>query len=77
MESLALIDNYFGLIDSLTGENKIKLMARLSASIAEEKEEEKDVVDMFFRAFKSKESAEEIISKIRAGRSFNRKIESL
>ena len=52
-------------------------MARLSASIAEEKEEEKDVVDMFFGAFKSKESAEEIISKIRAGRSFNRKIESL
>ena len=76
MESFALIDNYFGLIDSLTRENKIKLMARLSASIAEEKEEEKDVVDMFFGAFKSKESAEKIISKIRAGRSFNRKIES-
>ena len=76
LESAALIDNYFGLIDSLTRENKIKLMAKLSASIAEAKEEKKDVVDMFFGAFKSKESAEEIISKIRGSRNFNRELES-
>jgi len=76
MKSFVLIDNYFGLIDSLTRENKIKLMAKLSASIAEEKDGKKNVVDMFFGAFKSKESAEEIISKIRDNRSFSREIES-
>ena len=54
MESLTFIDNYFGLVDSLTRENKIKLMAKLSASIAKEKDEKKDVADMFFGAFKSK-----------------------
>jgi len=32
MDSFVLIDNYLGLIDSLTRENKIKLMAKLSAS---------------------------------------------
>ena len=74
--NVALIDNYFGLIDSLTRENKIKLMAKLSASIAKDNEDKKDMADMFFGAYKSKESPEEIISKIRESRNFNRKIEA-
>jgi len=72
----ALIDNYFGLIDSLTRENKIKLMAKLSASIAEDKGEKENIVDMFFGAFKSKEDVDETTTKIRKSRSFNRNIES-
>ena len=75
-ENNILIDNYWGLIDSLTRENKIKLMAKLSVSIAENKEETNDVVDAFFGAFKSNESCEEMILKIRESRNFNREIES-
>ena len=67
----ALIDNYFGLVNSLDRENKIKLMAKLSISIADEKvgkDDKKNVVDRFFGAFKSKKNTDEIISKIREGR---------
>ncbi len=73
--STMLIDNYFGLLSSLSKENKIKLIAKLSNSIVEEVSETEDVVDRFFGAFKSKKSAEEIISDICASRNFNRSIE--
>lgn len=72
----ALIDNYFGLLSSLSRENKIKLIAKLSNSIVDEVLEREDVVDKFFGAFKSDKSAEEIVSDIRGSRTFNRKIEA-
>ncbi len=74
--STALIDNYFGLLRSLSRENKIKLIAKLSNSIIEEGSEKENVIDRFFGAFKSEKSAEEIIKEIRASRRFNHKIES-
>ena len=72
----ALIDNYFGLLRSLSRENKIKLIAKLSNSIVDEVSEKKNVIDRFFGAFKSDKSAEEIIKGIRDSRRFNHKIES-
>lgn len=63
--STTLIDNYFGLLSSLSKENKIKLIARLSNSIVDEVSEKENVVDRFFGAFKSDKSAEEIIKDIR------------
>lgn len=72
----ALIDNYFGLLRSLSRENKIKLIAKLSNSIVEEGTEKENDIDRFFGAFKSEKSAEEIIKDIRASRKFNHKIES-
>ena len=78
-ENTALIDNYFGFVNSLGRESKIKLMAKLSISIADNNEDiadKKNVVNRFFGAFKSKESADDIISKIRESRVFNREIET-
>ncbi|MDD4190512.1 MAG: hypothetical protein PHI28_04225 [Mangrovibacterium sp.] len=72
----ALIDNYFGLLRSLSRENKIKLIAKLSNSIVDEVSEKENVIDRFFGAFKSDKSAEEIIKGIRDSRRFNHKIES-
>lgn len=74
--STILIDNYFGLLSSLSRENKIKLIAKLSNSIVDEVSEKENVVDRFFGAFKSDKSAEEIINDIRESRTFNRKIEA-
>ena len=74
--SSILIDNYFGLLSSLSRENKIKLIAKLSNSIVDEVSEKEDVVDKFFGAFKSDKSAEEIIKDIRGSRTFNRTIET-
>jgi predicted metal-binding transcription factor (methanogenesis marker protein 9) len=71
-----LIDNYFGLLSSLSRENKIRLIARLSNSIVDEAEEKENVVDKFFGAFKSSKSADEIIKEIRESRTFNRQIET-
>ena len=66
-----LIDNYYGLLSSLSKENKIRLIAKLSNSILEESAENENVVDKFFGAFKSEKSAEELIMEIRESRIFN------
>lgn len=71
-----LIDNYFGLLNSLSRENKIKLIARLSNSIVNEVLEGENVIDRFFGAFISDKSAEEIIKEIRDSRAFTRTIEA-
>lgn len=71
-----LIDNYYGLLSSLSKENKMRLIAKLSNSIIEESPENENVVDNFFGAFKSEKSAEELIKEIRESRKFNRTIEA-
>lgn len=65
-----LIDNYLGLLNSLSRENKIKLIAKLSNSIVDEVSEKGNAVDRFFGAFKSDKSAEEIIKEIRESKNF-------
>ena len=74
--STVVIDNYFGLLRGLSTDYKIKLIAKLSNSIVEEVAENENLVDRFYGAFKSKKSAEEIITEIRESRTFNRTIES-
>lgn len=74
--STILIDNYFGLLSSLSKENKLRLIARLSNSIAEETLADENLADKFYGAFKSEKSAEDIIKEIRESRTFNRSIEA-
>jgi hypothetical protein len=74
--STILMDNYFGLLSSLSRENKIRLIARLSNSIVDEVEEKENIVDHFFGAFKSSKSADEIIKEIKESRTFDRVIET-
>lgn len=74
--STALIENYFGLLNGLSKENKLRLIARLSNSVADEVVKNDDVVDKYFGAFKSDKSAEEIIKEIKESRNFNRSIET-
>lgn len=71
-----LIDNYYGLLSSLSKEDKIRLIAKLSNSIIEESADTENVVDKFFGAFKSGKNAEELIKEIRESRIFNRTIEA-
>ena len=71
-----LIDNYYGLLRSLSKENKLRLIARLSNSLIEEEVQNENVIDRFFGTFKSDKSAEEIIKEIRESRTFNREIET-
>ncbi|MDR2129558.1 MAG: hypothetical protein LBP56_00070 [Odoribacteraceae bacterium] len=76
--STVLLDNYLGLLKGLTREDKIKLVARLSRDIVETTDERKEnVVDMFYGAWKSDRSAEEIIATIRNSRDFTRTVARL
>lgn len=75
--STSLIDNYFGLLNGLSKENKLRLIAKLSNSVVDEVVEKEDVVDKFFGAFKSDKTAEEIIREIRESRNFDRSVEAL
>lgn len=75
-ESTLLIDNYLGLLNGLSKENKLRIISRLSNSMANEVESNESVVDKFFGAFESDKSAEEIIQEIRENRIFNRSIEA-
>lgn len=72
----SLIDNYFGLLNGLSKENKLRLIAKLSISVADEVVKNENVVDLYFGAFKSDKSAEEIIQEIKGSRNFNRTVES-
>ncbi|HEX7583306.1 MAG TPA: hypothetical protein VF373_01350 [Prolixibacteraceae bacterium] len=74
--STILIDNYFGLLSSLSKENKMRLIAKLSNSIVEDAAMEENLADRFYGAFKSEKSAEDIIKEIRESRTFNRTIEA-
>jgi hypothetical protein len=71
-----MIENYYGLLRSLSKENKLKLIAKLSNSMIEEVVEDETLIDRFFGAFKSDKSAEDIIQEIRESRTFNRTIEA-
>jgi hypothetical protein len=75
-DNAIMIENYYGLLRSLSKENKLKLIAKLSNSMIEEVVEDETLIDRFFGAFKSDKSAEEIIQEIREGRTFNRTIEA-
>jgi hypothetical protein len=75
-DNTIMIENYYGLLRSLSKENKLKLIAKLSNSMIEEVVEDETLVDRFFGAFKSDKSAEEIIQEIRESRTFNRTIEA-
>ena len=75
-DNAIMIENYYGLLRSLSKESKLKLITKLSNSMIEEVLEDETLVDRFFGAFKSDKSAEEIIQEIREGRTFNRTIKA-
>jgi len=74
--STSLVDNYFGLLNGLSKENKLRLIAKLSNSIADEVVKNEDRIDKYFGAFISDKTAEEIIKEIRESRNFNRSMEA-
>jgi hypothetical protein len=71
-----LIEGYLRMLDNLSPNNKLDLIAKLTLTVKEDKMTEKK--KSFFKAFgawESKEEADEIIKDLRSSRTFNRKIE--
>ncbi len=75
-KNISIADYYFDLLRNLSRDNKLDLISKLSQSLKNDKEAAPSL-DSLFGAYKSDESAEEIIETIRASRISNRNTESL
>lgn len=68
---------YLGVLNNLSPEQKLDLIAQLSQSLKDFYRSDQQNLAALFGAYKSVESAEEIIASIRASRASNREIEPL
>ncbi len=70
-----LADFYFDYLKNLNSDSKLDLISKLSQSLKEKEQVAEVSLESLFGAYKSEETAEEIIAEIRASRVFNRKTE--
>ena len=76
-QHISLADYYFGFLKNLNSDSKLDLISKLSQSLKESQPVPATSLESLFGAYKSDETAEEIIAEIRASRVFNRNIETL
>ncbi len=67
---------YFDFLKNLNSDSKLDLISKLSQSLKEKETVPEISLESLFGAYKSEESAEDIIAELRESRVFNRKIES-
>jgi len=72
-----LMEGYMRLLESLSANQKLDLITRLTDSVKEDVENKKAAFFDAFGAWDNEQSAEELINTIRNSRSFNREIEEL
>jgi len=73
-----LIDSYYTLLKSLSPNNKLELIARLSKSMKTAKKREKEVsLESLYGSWESDQTADELIAELKAARNFTRKREEL
>ena len=71
--NINLIESYLGLLENLSSDNKLELIARLSKSMKNTKKSKTGSLKSLYGAFISKQSADELIDEIKKARTFNRK----
>ncbi|MVN23260.1 hypothetical protein GO621_17185 [Mucilaginibacter sp. HMF7410] len=76
-QHISLADYYYGFLKNLNSDSKLDLISKLSQSLKETETTPETPLESLFGAYKSDESAEEIIAELRASRVFNRNIETL
>ncbi|MDI9364746.1 MAG: hypothetical protein QM541_07335 [Flavobacterium sp.] len=75
-QHISIADYYFGFLKNLNADSKLDLISKLSQSLKETETIPETSLQSLFGAYKSEETAEEIIAELRASRVFNRNIES-
>jgi len=76
--NINLIDSYFTLLKSLSPDNKLELIARLSKSMKTTERNEKEIsLDALYGSWESDQTADELVAEIKAARNFTRKREGL
>ncbi|WP_352422912.1 hypothetical protein [Proteiniphilum sp.] len=74
----SLIDSYYTLLKSLSPNNKLELIARLSNSMKTTKKKEKEIsLDTLYGSWESDQTADELVAELKAARNFTRKREEL
>ena len=76
-QHISLADYYFGFLKNLNSDSKLDLISKLSQSLKDMETTQKTSLESLFGAYKSDETAEEIIAELRASRVFNRNTETL
>lgn len=74
-QHISLADYYFGFLKNLNSDSKLDLISKLSQSIKENQIAPSTSLQSLFGAYKSDETAEEIIAELKASRVFNKNIE--
>jgi len=73
-----LIDSYYTLLKSLSPNNKLELIARLSKSMKTTKKREEEVsLESLYGSWESEQTADELIAELKAARNFTGKREEL
>lgn len=72
-----VLNSYWGLIESLHTSWKLDLIERLTHSIKQNLQQDSNTMQNAFGAWKSEQSAEQIIQELRDSRNTNRQIEGL
>lgn len=73
----SIANYYFGVLSNLNAESKLDLISQLSQSLKQDYGKEPASLRSLFGAYKSEETAEEIIEGIRNSRVSNRDIDAL
>ena len=76
-QNINLADYYFGFLKNLNQNSKLDLISKLSQSLKNSSEVSDTSLQSLFGAYKSEETAEEIIAELRSSRVLNRNIEPL
>jgi hypothetical protein len=76
-QNISIADYYFGFLKNLNPDSKLDLISKLSQSLKETEISPETSLQSLFGAYKSDQTADEIIAELRASRVFNRNIESL
>ncbi|MET4081608.1 hypothetical protein ABIB40_001557 [Pedobacter sp. UYP30] len=72
-QNISYADYYFGVLKNLNADSKLDLISQLSQSLKTEKTHTTSL-ESLFGAYKSDDSADEIIAEIRSSRVSNRNI---
>ena len=70
-------DYYFDFLKTLNADSKLDLISKLSLSLIEGENSSNKSLQSLFGAYKTNETAEEIIATLKSSRVFNRNIEQL
>lgn len=76
-QNINVADFYYDFLKNLNSASKLELISKLSLSMKETQPIPETPLQSLFGAYKSDETADEIIAELRSSRVFNRKIEQL